>query len=158
MADLIHTAVVASPRKTTSSWLMQNNTVPTIFLVNRGTRAEEDSERSELARSGVVGRHAPTAATLVVIASALVAIGAACAVSFIVLGYAVAGSIALAGSLVGVGFVFAGITAVAAQVVSSGRAKLGLAAAALADRKSTRLNSSHSSAPRLPSSARKKQK
>src|SRR3546814_16933759 len=92
MADLIHTAVVASPRKTTSSWLMQNNTVPTIFLVNRGTRAEEDSERSELARPGVVGRHAPTAATPVVIPSALVALRAASAVSVLVLGYARGGA------------------------------------------------------------------
>src|SRR3546814_19155052 len=98
MADLIHTAVVASPRKTTSSWLMQNNTVPTIFLVNRGTRAAEDSERSELARSGVVGRHAPTAAPLVVIARALVAIAAPYAVSFLVLGSAVPGAIAPAGA------------------------------------------------------------
>src|SRR3546814_11375911 len=114
MADLIHTAVVASPRKTTSSWLMQNNTVPTIFLVNRGTRAEEDSERSELARSGVLGRQARTAATLVRTSSANFSIGAGCAVELLVTGSEQAESIAAPGPVIGGGCGGPGITLCAA--------------------------------------------
>lgn len=113
-------------------WGCIGTALMSIFLVNRGTRAEEDSERAELVRSGVVGRHAPTAATIAVISAALLAIGVICAVSFIALDYPVVGSIALAGALVAVGFVFAGVTAVAAQIASSARASLGLASTALA--------------------------
>src|SRR5688572_15935333 len=41
-----------------------------IFLVNRHTRAEEESERADLIRGSVVGRHAPAAAAGVVIGGA----------------------------------------------------------------------------------------
>ena len=102
-----------------------------IFLVNRHTRAEEDSERAELIRSTVVGRHAPGAAALVVIAAANVVVGVLSTVGFVALGYATVGSIALGASFTAVGLVFAGITAVAAQIVSTGRATIGTGAAAL---------------------------
>jgi ABC-2 type transport system permease protein len=103
-----------------------------IFLVNRHTRAEEESERAELVRSNVVGRHAPTAAALVVVGAANLVVGALCAIGFVAAGYPTTGSIALAGSLAAVGLLFAGLTAVVAQVASSGRATLGLAVALLA--------------------------
>jgi ABC-2 type transport system permease protein len=45
-----------------------------IFLLNRSTRAEEDSERAELVLANVVGRHAPTAAATAVVALANVVI------------------------------------------------------------------------------------
>lgn len=102
-----------------------------IFLVNRHTRAEEDSERAELIRSTVVGRHAPSTAALAVVGAANVIVGVLATLGFVALGYATAGSIALGASLAAVGLVFAGITAVAAQVASSGRATLGAGAAAL---------------------------
>lgn len=103
-----------------------------IFLLNRGTRAEEDSERAELVLSSVVGRHAPTAAATAVVALANLAIGVLCLLAFVALDYPVAGSVALAGSLVAVGWVFAGVTAVMAQVFSSGRTTLGMSSVVLA--------------------------
>lgn len=102
-----------------------------IFLVNRHTRAEEDSERADLVRSAVVGRHAPTTAAVAVVAGANVAIGALCAVAFAALDYPLVGSVALAASMAAVGLVFAGLTAVAAQIGSSGRATFGWASALL---------------------------
>lgn len=103
-----------------------------IFLLNRNTRADEDSERADLVRSNVVGRHAPTAAAVAVVAALDVVVGALCAASFVALDYPVAGSVALAGSFVAVGLVFTGVAAVAAQVAGSGRATLGLASIVLA--------------------------
>lgn len=103
-----------------------------IFLVNRQTRAEEETERAELLRSAVVGRHAPTAASTIVVAGANLAVGVVCAAGFVALDYPLAGSVALAGSLVAVGLVFAGVTALAAQLFSTGRATLGMSSAVLA--------------------------
>ncbi|HEU4481337.1 MAG TPA: hypothetical protein VFS18_05580, partial [Actinomycetota bacterium] len=103
-----------------------------IFLVNRHTRAEEDSERAELIRSNVVGRHAPAAATSAVIGGANLVVGVLCAAGFIALDYQFSGSVALAASMTLVGLLFAGVAAVCAQVTSSGRATLGLASAVLA--------------------------
>jgi ABC-2 type transport system permease protein len=103
-----------------------------IFLVNRSTRADEDAERIDLVRSLVVGRHAPTAAALIVVVAANVVMAAAIAVGFIALGYAPVGSVALAASMAAVGIVFAGVTALAAQLTSSSRACLGLSTLALA--------------------------
>ena len=102
-----------------------------IFLVTRNTRAEEDSERADLLRSGVVGRHAPTAAAIVVVAGANLLVGATTAIGFIIEGYAVVGSLALAGSITTVGLVFVGVTAVAAQLTGSSRACLGLSSLVL---------------------------
>ena len=102
-----------------------------IFMVARGTRAEEDTERIELLRSTVVGRHAPMAATLVVTSATVLVIGVLTAISMSALGYGVTGSIALAGSMTVVGLVFVGVTAVAAQIASSNRATLGFASGAL---------------------------
>ena len=42
-----------------------------IFLLNRHTRAEEDDERTDLLRSNVVGRHAPSAAAVAVVSACL---------------------------------------------------------------------------------------
>ena len=103
-----------------------------IFLVNRQTRAEEETGRAELLRAGVVGRHAPTAASAVVIAGANLAIAVLCAAGLVALDFPVAGSLALAGSLLAVGLVFAGVTAVGAQLFSTGRATLGMSSMVLA--------------------------
>lgn len=103
-----------------------------IFLLTRSTRAEEDSERADLVRSTRVGRHAPTAAAVGVVAAANVVTGVLCALAFIAADYPAVGSIALAGSIAAAGLVFTGLTAVAAQAASSGRATIGAASAALA--------------------------
>lgn len=102
-----------------------------IFLVNRHTRAEEESERADLLRANVVGRHAPATAAAMVIGSANILIGVMCTLGFIALDYEVAGSVALGASMAVVGLVFAGITALTAQVVGSGRTTLGIASAVL---------------------------
>jgi ABC-2 type transport system permease protein len=102
-----------------------------MFLVTRSTRADEDDERTDLVRSLVVGRHAPTAAALLVVGAANVAVGVASAVGFVALGYDLVGSLALAASVVAVGVLFAAITAVAAQLTGSARACLGLSALTL---------------------------
>lgn len=103
-----------------------------IFLVNHHTRVEEDLERADLVRSAVVGRHAPTAAAIVVVGGANLVLAALCAVGFVVTGYQATGSLVLAASLAAVGLVFVGVTTVAAQAASSGRATLGLASSVLA--------------------------
>lgn len=103
-----------------------------IFLVIRHTRAEEDNERAELLRSGVLGRHGITAAAIAVVAGANLVIAVACAVGFMVLGYGPVGSLALAGSFLGIGWVFVGVGAVTAQLAGSGRGALGMASGTLA--------------------------
>jgi ABC-2 type transport system permease protein len=102
-----------------------------IFAVNRHTRAEEDSERADLVRAHVVGRHAPTTAAVAVVAVVNVVIGILCAAGTIAVGFPGVGSIALAGSMTAVGLMFAGVAAVAAQIASGSRAVLGLAGTAL---------------------------
>ena len=102
-----------------------------IFLMNRHTRAEEDSERAEFIRSSVVGRHAPLAAAIAVVGTAQIVIGALMALGFVALDYQVSGSIALAASITAAGLLFIGITAVVAQLTNSGRGTLGLGSAAL---------------------------
>jgi ABC-2 type transport system permease protein len=103
-----------------------------IFLLNRSTRAEEDSERAELVLANVVGRHAPTAAATAVVALANVVIAVLCLLGFVALDYPVPGSVALAGSQLVVGIMFAGVTAVMAQLFSSGRSVLGMSSVVLA--------------------------
>jgi ABC-2 type transport system permease protein len=102
-----------------------------MFLVTRQTRAEEESERADLVRANVVGRHAPAAAAVVVVGLTNLVTGAAGAAGFVALGYPAAGSEALAASMTAVGLMFAGTTAVLAQVMSTGRSTLGLASAVL---------------------------
>jgi len=110
----------------TQLWGAVGVALMSIFLVTRNTRAEEDSERADLIRSGVVGRHAPTAAALVVAVAANMVVGVVTAVGFVAQGYPAVGSLALAGSITTVGLVFVGVTAVAAQLTGSSRACLGM--------------------------------
>lgn len=102
-----------------------------IFLMTRHTRAEEEAERADVIRSGVVGHDAPLAAAASVVSCAIVVVAVACAIGFVALGYATVGSVSLAASLAAMGLVFVGVTAVAAQVASSARASLGYATAVL---------------------------
>lgn len=115
----------------TQLWVMIGVALMSMFLLNRHTRAEEDEERTDLLRAAVVGRHAPTAAAVVVVSAANLAMAVVCALAFVALGYPVAGSVALAGSFLAVGLVFVGVTAVAAQVASTGRATLALSGTVL---------------------------
>ena len=104
-----------------------------VFLVVRHTRAEEEDGRAELVRAGVVGRHAATAATLVVVCGAqlvlalLLTFGLPASLSEL----STSGSFAFAAALAGVGIVFAGITVLIAQLTANARTALGISSMVL---------------------------
>ncbi|MEZ5215341.1 MAG: hypothetical protein R2715_01815 [Ilumatobacteraceae bacterium] len=116
----------------TSLWMAIACSLMSVFLVTRHTRAEEDSERADLVRSGVIGRHAPEAAALAVAVFANALVGFGSMVVTIGFGYPTVGSIALCASFALVGMVIAAGTLVAAQLFSTGRAVLGLSIGAVA--------------------------
>ncbi len=110
----------------TALWMALAAAIMSAFLVNRHTRAEEESERADLVRSMGVGRHAVLTATLLVAAGANAAVAIGCAVVTLAFGFPVAGTLALCGTIGLVGMAFAGSTAVAVQIAGTGRAALGL--------------------------------
>jgi ABC-2 type transport system permease protein len=111
-----------------SLWMAICCGLMSVFLVNRHTRAEEDSERSDLVRSAIVGRHAPVTSALLVAAGINAAVATATTPLIVAIGYPARGTIALTTSFAAVGFVFAAATAVTAQLASSGRSAIGLGA------------------------------
>lgn len=116
----------------TMLWLALAAGLMSVFLVNRHTRAEEESERADLIRSAVVGRHAPVVAALAVTAGANLGVAVGVAMVTLAFGFPVAGTLALAAAIGLVGMAFGAATAVAAQVVGSGRAAVGLGSGLLA--------------------------
>jgi ABC-2 type transport system permease protein len=106
-----------------------------ILLTVRHTRAEEETGRAELVRAGVVGRHAHTAAALVVVGGASLLLGVLVALGLGSLGLdsvGWAGSWLFGAALASIGLVFAATAAVTVQVSEYGRGAAGLAAAAFA--------------------------
>ncbi|GAA2412662.1 ABC transporter membrane-spanning protein [Actinomadura vinacea] len=103
--------------------------IMTLMLVVRHTRAEEEEGRLELVGSGVVDRHAPlTAALLVaVVANAALALLAALSLA----GQGLAGAFAFGLAWFAGGFFFAGVAAVAAQVTENSRAARGITVAVI---------------------------
>jgi ABC-2 type transport system permease protein len=101
------------------------------FLVIRHTRAEEESGRAELLRATVTGRHAATAAAVLVAGAASVMVGALDAVVLTANGLPGGASVLHGAELVGVGLVFTAVAAAGAQVTASARAALGIAGAVL---------------------------
>ena len=114
-----------------SLWMALLCALMSVFLINRYTRAEEDSERADLLQSCVVGRHAPVTAALCVVGTANLAIALGAAVASVMAGYPVAGSMAMSLSFGAVGVVFAAATAVTAQIAGAGRASLALGAGSI---------------------------
>src|SRR5664279_4871583 len=110
-----------------------------IVTVVRRTRADEESGRSDLLASSVVGRAAPLAAAVAVASGAGVAIGILVAAAGIANGQPVPGSIALGASLAGCGLVYAGVAAVAVQLVENARTATALVCHSLAARPGHRL-------------------
>ncbi|HEX6382399.1 MAG TPA: ABC transporter permease [Acidimicrobiia bacterium] len=102
-----------------------------LFTVSRNTRAEEESGRLELIRATAVGRHAPAAAALAVVAGMNVVTGLGVTVALLGLDLPAAGCVAYGVSAIAVGFVFASVTAVAAQVTENTRVVSGLAGIAV---------------------------
>lgn len=102
-----------------------------LLSVIRHGRAEEEAGRLEMLRSGVVGRHAPLAAALLVTIGADVVLAVIVVIGLIVQGTPVAGALALGLGFLVCGIVFAGVGAVAAQVSENARPARGMAAAVL---------------------------
>jgi len=102
-----------------------------LLAVIRHTRAEEEAGRLELLRSGVVGRHAPLMAALLVTIGANVVLAAIVIVGLISENTPVAGAVALGLAFVGCGIVFAGVGAVSAQVSENARPARGMAVSVL---------------------------
>lgn len=102
-----------------------------IFLVVRHTRTEEEAGRTELLRSTVVGRHAPTTAALIVVGGATVVVAAGISAIMLGLGLPTTGSLAYGASIAAFGLAFTAIGACAAQATAHARGAVGMAAAFL---------------------------
>jgi ABC-2 type transport system permease protein len=102
------------------------------FLVVRHTRAEEESGRAELLRSGVLGRHAATLTGLLYGVSAALLIGLVTTGSMLAAGLDGVGSATYGVGLTVLGLCYVGVGLVAVQLSASARGALGLAGAAIA--------------------------
>jgi len=103
-----------------------------IFTVIRRTRADEETGRTELLASAVVGRAAPLAAAVTVAFAASLTIGLLTAVAGIGSGQPALGSITFGAAMAGCGLVFAGVAAIAAQVAENSRTAIGISCAVVA--------------------------
>ncbi|MDQ4085646.1 MAG: ABC transporter permease [Actinomycetota bacterium] len=101
------------------------------FLVVRHTRAEEEAGRTEMLRSAMVGRHAPTAAALVAVGGATVAVAAGIALIMLGMGLPVEGSLSYGASIAAYGLAFTATAACAAQLTGHARGALGVGGAFL---------------------------
>ncbi len=102
-----------------------------VFLVVRHTRAEEETGRSELLRSTVVGRYADIAAATSVAAAASVLVGLLDAAVLTASGAGAGGAVLHGASLACLGLLFAAVAAASAQVTPSARGALGIAGGVL---------------------------
>jgi ABC-2 type transport system permease protein len=102
-----------------------------VLMIGRHTRAEEERGRTELMRAVVVGRFAPPAAALIVVAAMNVAVGVVVTLGLIAQDLPVTGSLVFGASFTALGFVFAGIALVAAQVTENTRVVYGTGGALL---------------------------
>ncbi|WP_111720424.1 ABC transporter permease [Homoserinimonas sp. OAct 916] len=103
-----------------------------IFMVNRNGRAEEESGRTELLRSGVLGKNAYSLANWLVFSAFAVVVGLACSAAAISQGLPADGAFVMGGSFAGVGFVFVGVAAIAGQLARTSRGANALASTVLA--------------------------
>jgi polyether ionophore transport system permease protein len=103
-----------------------------IFLVTRNGRAEEEEGRTELVRSSVLGLHAYTLASYLVIGGFVVLVGVLIALVATAVGLPAAGSLPLGASFAGVGLFFLGVAALAGQLTSTGRSANAAGAVAIA--------------------------
>jgi ABC-2 type transport system permease protein len=102
-----------------------------MFIVGRHTRAEEETGREELLRSGVVARTTPMTAAMLTAIVASAVVGVAVSASLVGYGLPKAGSWILGVGVFGFGIACAGITLLTAQLTSSARATYGLTGAVL---------------------------
>lgn len=117
------------------SWVAVFVGLMSTLLLVRHTRAEEEAERAELVRAGVVGRHASLTAAMTVVAGAHIVLGALLALGIGSLGLesvSQESSWLFGAAMAAIGIVFVGVTAVTVQISEHGRGAGGLAGAALA--------------------------
>ncbi|GMA21447.1 hypothetical protein MM440_02930 [Arsenicicoccus piscis] len=88
----------------------------------RATRAEEEEGRTELLRSGAIGRHAPLAAGLLVSTLGTLVLGLLIAASMAKAAPPASGALAVGLGIALTGLVFVGVAAVAVQLTESARA------------------------------------
>ncbi|GAA1619656.1 exporter of polyketide antibiotics [Kribbella sancticallisti] len=110
-------------------WLAVPAAMMSIFLIVRHTRAEEETGRSELVRSAVVGRHAATTAALIVAALANLAVAVLTTLAMLSGGLSAVDSLAVGAGIGLTGLVFAGIATVTVQLTEHARAASSLAMA-----------------------------
>lgn len=103
-----------------------------MFLVVRHTRAEEESGRAELLRSGVLGRHAATLAGLLYGMTAALVIGLITTGSMLAAGLDIFGNVTYGVGLTLLGLCYVAVSLVAAQLATTARGALGIAGAAIA--------------------------
>jgi polyether ionophore transport system permease protein len=102
-----------------------------LLLTARYTRAEEESGRTELLRATVLGRHAQTAAALVLVTAMNGVVAVTTALLLIGQGLPTAGSVTFGLSFLAIGIVFTALALVTAQINESSRTASGLAGAVL---------------------------
>ncbi|BBY52827.1 ABC transporter permease [Mycobacterium koreense] len=105
--------------------------VAVILTVIRHTRAEEETGRSELVGSAVIGRAAGLTAALLLTGGAAIGTGVIGAAGLLTTAVPAAGSLAFGAALAGSGLVFTAVAAVAAQLAASARVCRGVAFAVL---------------------------
>jgi ABC-2 type transport system permease protein len=99
--------------------------IPSLLLVIRHVRTEEEAGRTELLGGYPVGRLAHLAATLLTAAVGNLVLAASVATSLIANGLPAGGAVALGLSFAGIGWVFVGVAALAAQSASSAQSARG---------------------------------
>lgn len=115
----------------TSMLLILLTPLMSIFTVVRHTRQNEETGRSELLGSAIVGRYAVLTAALTVTFAADLAVGAGVAAALVAAGLAVSGAVVTGAAVALVGMCFAAVAAVSAQVVGTARGANGTASAVL---------------------------
>lgn len=98
-----------------------------IFLVVRHTRQNEETNRSELLGSLIVGRQAALTTALIMSTLASFTTAALLFIAFLINGYDINGALAYCLSLGCIGMVFAGVASITAQLFESARAASGMA-------------------------------
>lgn len=103
-----------------------------VLTVGRHARAEEEAGRGELLGAQPIGRHARSAAAVMVGMTASTAVGAVVALGLLGSGLPMAGSIAMGAAFAATGTCFSGLALLTAQLAERTRVATGVALASLA--------------------------
>lgn len=113
------------------SFLSATAGLAALMSVVRHTRAEEESGRMELLRSGVLGRAASLASALAGVVGWAVVVGGLTVLGLVGVGLPAAGSAVFGAGLAATMVAFGGVGALAAQITEHARTARGIAGAAL---------------------------